>query len=77
MRQIKCACAEKETLSLLIVASGAGLLKNMLAGIDRCYVNLNNEDWDISGSMVFGYNTESTAPNWVTLAPMGLCIMEG
>ncbi len=43
----------------------------------RCYVNLSNEDWDISGSMVFGYNAESTAPNWVTLAPMGLCIMEG
>ena len=43
----------------------------------RCYVNYSNENWAISGGKVqFGYNIQSVAPNWVCLAPMGLCITE-
>ena len=44
----------------------------------RCYVNRSGENWDISGGKVlFGYNLHSAAPDWVSLAPMGLCITEG
>ena len=44
----------------------------------RCYVNCSHESWEISGGRVlFGYNIQSVAPNWVSLAPMGLCITEG
>ena len=44
----------------------------------RCYVNFSHEPWEISGGKVlFGYNIQSVAPTWVSLAPMGLCITEG
>ncbi len=43
----------------------------------RCYVNCGGENWDISGGKVlYGYNLHSVAPDWVSLAPMGLCITE-
>ena len=43
----------------------------------RCYVNFSQDAWEISGGKVlFGYNIQSIAPSWVSLAPMGLCITE-
>ena len=43
----------------------------------RIYINRSQENWEISGSKVlFGHNLQSVAPNWVCLAPMGLCITE-
>ena len=43
----------------------------------RCYVNFSSENWEISGGKVlFGCNIQSVAPNWVSLAPMGLCMTE-
>ncbi len=43
----------------------------------RIYVNRSSGNWEISGSNVlFSYNAQSVAPNWVSLAPMGLCITE-
>ncbi len=43
----------------------------------RIYVNYSQENWDIpSVKVLFGYNLQATAPDWVSLAPMGLCITE-
>ena len=43
----------------------------------RCYVNQSGENWEISGGKVlFGHNMQSLAPNWVSLTPMGFCIIE-
>lgn len=43
----------------------------------RIYVNRSNEDWEISGGRVLlGHNLHSTAPEWISLSPMGFCITE-
>ena len=43
----------------------------------RIYVNQSNKNWEISGGKVLlGYHMQTLAPNWVALAPMGLCITE-
>ena len=54
-----------------------GFTRTYHGKILRCYVNYSHENWEISGGKVlFGYNIQSVAPNWVSLAPMGLCITE-
>ena len=43
----------------------------------RIYVNRSKENWEISGGKVlFGCNLRSLAPQWVSIAPMGVCITE-
>lgn len=43
----------------------------------RIYVNQSEENWEISGGHVrMGYHLRSVAPTWVSLSPMGFCIME-
>ena len=43
----------------------------------RIYVNQNNEPWDIpAGKVLFGQNIRTVAPTWLSLNPMGLCIVE-
>ncbi|MBE6941094.1 MAG: glycoside hydrolase family 13 protein [Ruminococcaceae bacterium] len=43
----------------------------------RCYVNLSEENWEISGGKVlFGHELRPLAPDWIALAPMGVCITE-
>ena len=43
----------------------------------RVYVNRSVDNWDISaGSVILGHNLHTVAPNWLTLAPMGFCIVE-
>ena len=55
-----------------------GFTREYQGKILRCYVNISNENWEISGGKVlFSYNLQSVAPDWVSLAPMGLCITEG
>lgn len=42
------------------------------------YVNRSYDNWDVPvGKVVLGHNLHTVAPDWVTLAPMGFCIVEG
>ena len=44
----------------------------------RIYVNRSDDPWDVSaGNMRFGHNLRTLSPDWLTLAPMGFCIVEG
>ena len=43
----------------------------------RCYVNRSKTPWEIpAGKILYGRNLRSVAPNWLRLAPMGMCILE-
>ena len=43
----------------------------------RIYVNRSCEDWTVpGGKLLLGRNLHTVAPQWLTLAPMGLCITE-
>jgi glycosidase len=43
----------------------------------RCYVNRCGENWEISGGKVlFAYRSCALSPDWISLAPMGICITE-
>ena len=41
------------------------------------YVNRSDDLWDIpAGKVRFGNNLRTVAPDWLTLAPMGFCLVE-
>ena len=43
----------------------------------RIYVNRSGDPWDIpAGTVIFGYNLQTIAPDWLTLGPRGFCIVE-
>ena len=43
----------------------------------RIYVNHSRESWEIpAGKLLYGRNLQTTAPDWLTLAPMGMCVTE-
>ena len=43
----------------------------------KVYANRSGDPWDIpAGNVVFGYNLQIVAPDWLTLAPRGFCIVE-
>ena len=43
----------------------------------KIYANRSGDPWDIpSGKVVFGYNLQVVAPDWLTIAPRGFCIVE-
>ncbi len=43
----------------------------------RVCVNRSGENWDIpAGKLLYGHNLRNVAPDWLTLAPMGFCILE-
>ncbi|MBQ2854444.1 MAG: glycoside hydrolase family 13 protein [Oscillospiraceae bacterium] len=43
----------------------------------KIYVNRSGDPWDIpAGSVTFGYNIQTLAPDWLTLAPRGFCLVE-
>ena len=42
----------------------------------KVYVNRNNDPWDIpAGNVVFGCNLQILAPDWLSLAPKGFCLV--
>ena len=42
----------------------------------RIYVNRNMEAWDIpAGKLLMGHNLRTVAPNWLSLAPQGFCVV--
>ena len=43
----------------------------------KVYVNRSGDPWDIpAGKVVFGLNLQVVAPDWLTLAPRGFCLVE-
>lgn len=43
----------------------------------KVYVNRNSDPWDIpAGNVVFGCNLQILAPDWLSLAPKGFCLVE-
>ena len=41
------------------------------------YVNRSDDPWDVpAGKVLFGSNLRTVAPDWLTLAPMGFCVVE-
>ena len=43
----------------------------------RIYANRSGDPWDIpTGQVILGYNLQTVAPDWLTLAPRGFCIVE-
>ena len=43
----------------------------------RIYVNRNMDAWDIpAGRLLMGHNLRTVAPNWLSLAPQGFCVVE-
>ena len=43
----------------------------------RIYVNRSGDSWDIpAGTVAFGYNLQTVAPDWLTLGPRGFCLVE-
>ncbi len=42
----------------------------------RVYANRSGDPWDIpAGRVILGYNMQTVAPDWLTLAPRGFCIV--
>ena len=44
----------------------------------RIFVNRSRNTWDIpvTGKLLFGHNIRTVATNWLTLHPMGFCVVE-
>ena len=43
----------------------------------RVYCNRSADPWDIpTGKVIFGYNLQVVAPDWLTLGPRGFCVVE-
>jgi glycosidase len=43
----------------------------------KIYVNRSGDPWDIpAGRILLGHNMHTVAPTWLTVAPMGFCIVE-
>ena len=43
----------------------------------RVYCNRSGDSWEIpTGKLIFGYNLQIVAPDWLTLGPRGYCITE-
>ena len=44
----------------------------------KVYCNRSGDPWDIpAGKVLLGYNLQVMAPDWLTLAPRGFCVVEG
>ena len=43
----------------------------------RVYINRSCDAWDVpAGKILLGHNLRTVAPNWLTISPMGVCILE-
>ncbi len=43
----------------------------------RIYINRSHDNWDVPvGRLLLGNNLHTVAPNWLTLSPMGVCVVE-
>ena len=55
-----------------------GFLRSYQGKKLRIYVNRSRNTWDIpvTGKLLFGHNIRTVAPNWLSLHPMGFCVVE-
>ena len=43
----------------------------------RVYINRSCDAWDVpAGTILLGHNLRTVAPNWLTISPMGVCVLE-
>ena len=43
----------------------------------RIYVNRSSDEWDVpAGRLLYGYQLHTVAPTWLSISPMGFCIVE-
>jgi len=43
----------------------------------RIYINRSPDNWDVpTGKLLLGNNLHTVAPTWLTLSPMGVCVVE-
>ena len=54
-----------------------GFSRSLNGKSDKIYVNRSGDPWDIpAGKILLGHNLHTVAPTWLTVAPMGFCIVE-
>jgi len=40
-------------------------------------VNRSGDPWEVpAGKVLYGHNLQTVAPDWLSLSPMGFCIVE-
>ena len=55
-----------------------GFTRRYGSSVLRIYCNRCGDPWDIpAGKILMGHNLQTVAPDWLTLAPKGFCIVEG
>ena len=43
----------------------------------RIYINRSQDNWDVpAGKLLLGNHLHTVAPTWLTLSPMGVCVVE-
>ena len=43
----------------------------------KIYVNRSSDPWDVpAGKILLGHNMHTVAPDWLSIGPMGFCIVE-
>ncbi len=53
-----------------------GFSRSLKGRTMKVYCNRSGDPWDIpAGRVVFGYNLQTVAPDWLTLAPRGFCVV--
>ncbi len=54
-----------------------GFTRSLNGKTCRVYCNRSGDKWEVpSGKLIFGYNLQVVAPDWLTLGPRGYCITE-
>ncbi len=54
-----------------------GFIRSLNGKTCRVYCNRSGDKWEVpSGKLIFGYNLQVVAPDWLTLGPRGYCITE-
>ena len=55
-----------------------GFTRRYGGSVLKIYCNRCGDPWDIpAGKILMGHNLQTVAPDWLTLAPKGVCIVEG
>ena len=55
-----------------------GFTRRYGGSVLKIYCNRCGDPWDIpAGKILLGHNLQTVAPDWLTLAPKGFCIVEG
>ena len=55
-----------------------GFTRRYGGSVLKIYCNRCGDPWDIpAGKILMGHNLQTVAPDWLTLAPKGFCIVEG